>query len=62
MLNYIIHSILQSGRFGTPTTNLKSDWETKIKQIKEHGFPGSVESARRARGNSLLALYGDWEV
>ena len=31
VLNYIIHSALQSGRFGTPTTNLQSSWEDKNK-------------------------------
>jgi hypothetical protein len=34
VLNYLIHRILQSGWFGTPTTNLQSDWGDKNKAKK----------------------------
>lgn len=44
VLNYIIHSTLQSGRFGTPTTNLQNSWKDKNK-TKESGPAGSVSSA-----------------
>lgn len=37
VLNYIIHSALQSGRFGTPTTNLQSNWKDKNKTEKGRG-------------------------
>lgn len=40
MFNYIIHSVLQSGRFGTPTTNLQCDWGDKNKAKKGEQLSG----------------------
>lgn len=59
VLHGIVHSILQSGQFRAPTTNLQSNWRQKYRKERKVPFQTLWGRHCGARGNSPLALYGD---